>query len=42
MTLALAALSIDTGIPMSVLLNEPDDHLAAMAAVMEYRQENRE
>jgi hypothetical protein len=42
MTLGLAALSIETGIPMSVLLNEPDDYLAAMAAVLEHRNENRE
>lgn len=39
MTLAIAALSIDSGIPMSVLLAEPDDYLDAMFEVIQRRQE---
>lgn len=42
MTWTVAALALDTGIPMSVLLNEPDDYLEAMFAVMEWRADHRE
>lgn len=41
MTWAVAALAIDTGIPMSVLLTEPDEYLQAMFDVSEYRNEKR-
>lgn len=41
MTWAVAALAVDTGIPMSVLLEEPDEYLQAMFDVIEWRIENR-
>jgi hypothetical protein len=34
-------LSIDTGIPMSVLKAEPDEFLQAMHAVLEWRRDRR-
>jgi len=40
-TLQLAALAIDTGIPITVLLSEPDNYLQAMFEVMDRRHEAR-
>lgn len=37
MTWHYAALALDSGIPMSVLLDEPDGYVDAMFAVQQYR-----
>ena len=42
MTWAIAALAIDTGIPMSVLVEEPPDFLDAMFQVLDYRRDEME
>ena len=42
MTFKYAALAIDCGIPMSVLLEEPDEYIDAMCAVQEWRADMAE
>ena len=37
MTFKYAALALDCGIPMSVLLEEPDEYIDAMCAVVNFR-----